>query len=123
MAERLAVGSGRGGAPIIEVSKFYTANYGDATPITVWQMPFNRRLLRITIETSIVWNGSGANVILGTNLVPDKYFNIEETDLTSLGYYDKEFSESGPVDFQLTINTGIGSTSGQINIIFETISI
>jgi hypothetical protein len=121
MAERLAVGSGRSGT-IIE-GKFFTANYGDATPITVWQMSFNRRLLRITIETSLLWDGIGANITLGTNLVPDKYFNIEETDLTSLGYYDKEFSESGPVDFELTINAGIGSTSGQINIIFETISI
>ena len=123
MPDRLAIGSGKSTSTAIEVSKFVVSNYGDATPTVIWQMPFNRRIVRITIETKIVWNGAGASVILGTASIPDKYFQVTDLDLTSLEYFDKEFSEAGPIDFQLTIVPGIAATSGQINIIFETISI
>lgn len=123
MPERLATGSRGTSSPIIEVSKYYTASFGDSSPTIIWNIPFNRRLVRISIEVSEEWNGIGAKINLGSSILPTKYFNETELDLLSLGFYDKEFSEEGPNNVLLTIVPGASASTGIINIIFETIAI
>jgi hypothetical protein len=101
---------------IIEVDVTYNANFGDATPAIIWNVPANRVLDIIDVMVTEVWNGTGANIRIGVTGELDKYYAASDTELDKLAAYQKDFCEDGPIELLLSIVPGSGATTGKVCI-------
>lgn len=95
----------------------YTAKYNEVYPVTFYIVPESQALDKISVSITESFNGSGATLKIGTAASESKYFDVSDTDLTTVDVtYEKDFSESGEISLKLTIDPGIGATQGEVQI-------
>jgi hypothetical protein len=94
----------------------YLASYGDATPQVIFDLPAGFALSVMDVEVTETWDGIGAAIQIGVVGEAGRYFADNETELTALACFSKDFTELGPKQIVVTITPGGPASQGKVHI-------
>jgi hypothetical protein len=95
--------------------------FGDATPTTIYTATANIVIKTITVIITTAFNGTGANISIGTLASPTLLMDIDESDVSLVAGFETSPNEtilSGTV-LKLFITPGAGASQGAGKILIE----
>jgi hypothetical protein len=111
---------GATGAGAVEINNFA---WGDATPALLLTVAANKRVYRVRLIIETPFNGTGAQLQVGSTADPDELMGITENDPGSEGTYetypDKRYLAITPLYLTITPGAGASAGAGQVHLEIE----
>ena len=91
----------------------HTFSWGDASPITMINVPANKTIFKVEVILKTAFN-SPSNLIIGDNIDPGRLFSITNLDLSQVGSYESNpnYTYSVSTNLLLSVTLGGGVTQG-----------
>jgi len=110
------------GDPVVVIPSVggYTFRFDITTPgspVLAFTVPPGQALDNVELHVEEAWDGTGAQVLVGDGITPDRWLAAADIELDTLATFERDHDQApGPVPIVVTITPGAGAATGRCRL-------